>query len=48
MQVPLLLVQVSWQITVITALSTLGNVSIYSDALNHASIIDAIRLARAK
>lgn len=34
-------------IAVITALSTLGNISIYSDALNHASIIDAIRLAKA-
>lgn len=34
-------------IAVITALSTLGKISIYSDALNHASIIDAIRLAKA-
>jgi 8-amino-7-oxononanoate synthase len=34
-------------IAVITALATLGNISIYSDALNHASIIDAIRLAKA-
>ena len=33
-------------IAVITALATLGNISIYSDALNHASIIDAIRLAK--
>jgi len=30
----------------ITALASLGNISIYSDALNHASIIDGIRMAK--
>jgi len=32
----------------ITALASLGNISIYSDALNHASIIDGIRMAKAQ
>lgn len=32
---------------VITALASLESISIYSDALNHASIIDGIRLAKA-
>ncbi len=30
----------------ITALASLGNISIYSDTLNHASIIDGIRMAK--
>jgi 8-amino-7-oxononanoate synthase len=32
----------------ITALASLGNISIYSDELNHASIIDGIRMAKAQ
>jgi 8-amino-7-oxononanoate synthase len=32
----------------ITALASLGNISIYSDALNHASIIDGVRMTKAQ
>ena len=35
-------------IAMLTALATLGDVSIYSDSLNHASLIDAIRMAKAQ
>ena len=35
-------------IAMITALASLGAVSIYSDELNHASIIDAVRMAKAQ
>ena len=35
-------------IAMITALASLGTVSIYSDELNHASIIDAVRMAKAQ
>ena len=35
-------------IAMLTALSSLGKISIYSDALNHASIIDGIRMAKAQ
>ena len=34
-------------LAVITALSSLGPISVFSDALNHASMIDGIRLAKA-
>jgi 8-amino-7-oxononanoate synthase len=34
-------------IAMLSALCTLGEVSIYSDALNHASLIDGIRMAKA-
>ena len=33
-------------IAMLTALATLGEVSIYSDSLNHASLIDGIRMAK--
>ena len=35
-------------IAMMTSLATLGEVSIYSDALNHASLIDGIRMAKAQ
>jgi 8-amino-7-oxononanoate synthase len=35
-------------LAMITALASLGKISIYSDALNHASIIDGIRMAKAQ
>lgn len=35
-------------IAMLTALASLGKISIYSDALNHASIIDGIRIAKAQ
>lgn len=35
-------------IAMLTALASLGKISIYSDALNHASIIDGIRMAKAQ
>lgn len=35
-------------IAMITALASLGDISIYSDELNHASIIDAVRMAKAQ
>ena len=35
-------------IAMLTALASLGKISIYSDSLNHASIIDGIRMAKAQ